>query len=299
MAVDAVDASSGQQGAVQITSETIEQYWRDGVVHVPQLVARPWLDLIAEGIARIQRGTGRQNVFFAGDPGQFIDTVRNFELTPEFQRLLYDSPLADMAAQVLGSERVWLLFDHVFVKDGGADRSATHRTPWHQDLPYWPVDGTQLVSMWITLEEIPREECLEFVRGSHRGPVYDGFDPRRAGEDPTLPFYGEGFPRLPDIEADRSAWDIVAYDITPGDVVLLHPGVLHGGGQTSAGRRRRTLSVRFFGPDVVFASRPPTRPTAPFTPGLELVLQPGDPLRHPYYPRLRPLPPHQRPDYYD
>jgi hypothetical protein len=54
-----------------------------------------------------------------------------------------------------------------------------------------------------------------------------------------------------------------------------------------------------FGEDVVFDERPKTRPTAPRTPGLELLLKPGDPLRHPYYPRLRPLPANQRPDFYE
>lgn len=282
----------------KITAEVVEQYWRDGVVHVPQLIEQPWLDLIAEGIDRIVRGAGRKSVFFPDDPGQFIDTTRNFDATPEFQRLLFDSALADMAGALFDADRVWLLFDHVFVKDGGENRNPTRRTPWHQDLPYWPIGGTQLASTWITLDPIPAEECLEFVRGSHRATIYDGFDPRRVNEDPTLPFYGEGFPPLPDIEADRDSWDIVSYDITPGDVVLLHPGVLHGGGQTTAGRRRRTLSARFFGPDVVYAERPKTRPTAPYTPGLQMVLKPGDELRHPYYPRLRPLPAAQDPASY-
>lgn len=279
--------------------ELQNQYATDGVVLLPQLIEPAWLALIELGINRIVEGSGRKSVFYAGDPGQFIDTTRNFDATPEFQRLLYDSPLADMVLQLFGTDRVWLLFDHVFVKDGGSERAPTRPTPWHQDLPYWPVAGSQLASFWITLDPISERECLEFVRGSHLETIYDGFDPRRCLEDPTLPYYGTGFPPLPDIEAQREQFDIVSFDITPGDVVLLHPAVLHGGGPTTAGQRRRTLSVRFFGPDVVYAERPASRPTAPYTPGLELTLQPGDPLRHPYYPRLRPLPAHQRADYFD
>jgi hypothetical protein len=49
----------------------------------------------------------------------------------------------------------------------------------------------------------------------------------------------------------------------------------------------------------VYASRPGTRATAPRTPGLELTLQLGDPLRHPHHPRLRPLPLTQRPDHFE
>lgn len=270
-----------------ITAEVREQYREDGVVFLPQALHRDWLQLIELGIQRIlHSGSPYIQTFFPGLPGEFKDMVRHFDVTPEFQRLLYDSPIADMIGEVIDSEQVWLLFDHVFVKEGGDCR----RTPWHQDLPYWPIAGEQVCSMWITLDPIPKKECLEFIPGSHRQTMYDGFDPRQAATDPTLPFYGKDLPRLPDIEAERERWNIVSFDIEPGDVVLLHPGVLHGGGQTEGGRRRRTLSVRLYGEDIVYATRPDTRPTAPLTPGLAQRLQPGDKLRAPWYPRLRPLP---------
>ncbi len=278
-----------------ITPEVVNRFRDDGVVFLPQLIHPLWLQLVEMGISRIMNNSSRKQTFFAGEEGAFIDTVRNWDITPEFQRLTFDSPIADILGRLIGSERVWLLFDHVFVKDAGNCK----RTPWHQDLTYWPVAGTQLASMWITIDPLPKLECLEYVAGSHKGPLYDGFDPPRAGEDPTLPFYGESFPRLPNIEGEREKWDIRSWEITPGDVIVFHPGVLHGGGPTSQGRLRRTLSVRVFGEDVVFDRRPSTRPTAPRTPGLQLQLKPGDPLRHPYYPRLRPLPPNQRADWYE
>ena len=277
-----------------ITPELSERYRRDGVVFVPQLLHPDWLALIAAGITRVLGNSSPKQLFFKGLPGEFLDTVRNFDVTPEFQRLLFDSPIADIMQRVLGTEKLWLLFDHVFVKSSGECR----RTPWHQDYPYWPVGGDQLGSMWITLDEIPAEECLEFVPGSHRRTIYDGFNPQVVADDPTAPFYGERYPPLPDIESERDQWEIVSWDITPGDVVLIHPGVLHGGGHTTNGRSRRTLSVRCFGDDVVYAERPATRPTVPKTPGLSLQLRPGEPLRSPYYPRLRPLPEHQRPEHY-
>ena len=36
----------------------------------------------------------------------------------------------------------------------------------------------------------------------------------------------------PDIEANRGAYDIRSWEISPGDVIFAHPGVLHGGGPT-------------------------------------------------------------------
>ncbi len=270
-----------------ITTDVIEAYRRDGVVFLPQAIHPDWLALIEQGINRIlMSGSPLIQTFFKDLPGEFKDMVRHFDVTPEFQRLLYYSPIADMIQKLIDSENVWLLFDHVFVKEGGFCR----KTPWHQDMPYWPVAGEQIASMWITLDPIPKEECLEFIPGSHRRTMYDGFSPADADDDVTIGFYGKDLPRLPDIEAEREKWDIVSFDITPGDVVLLHPGVLHGGGHTTEGHKRRTLSARLYGDDMVYAKRPDTRPTVPLTPGLHQALKPGDPLRSPYYPRLRPIP---------
>ena len=270
-----------------ITPEVIAQYREDGVVHLPQALGPEWLMLIDLGIQRILKSSSPyKQWFFEGLDGQFLDSVRRLDVTPEFQRFIYDSPIADAMAKLLDSEEIWLLFDHVFVKDGGACR----RTPWHQDLPYWPTDGEKIGSMWITIDPIPKSQCLEFIPGSHRGTMYDGFNPADADEDVTSGFYGKDLPRLPDIESERANWNIVSFDIEPGDVVLLHPGVLHGGGQTEGDTRRRTLSVRMYGDDIVLGTRPNTRPTVPLTPGLTTYLNPGDPLRSPYYPKLRPMP---------
>lgn len=274
-----------------ITPEVRAAYERDGVVMLRQALHPEWLLLIELGLQRVLANAGqKKHLFFEGTEGQFVETIRNTEVTPELQRLVYDSPVADVIGALIGSTDIWLYSDEFFVKEGGN----CERTPWHQDTPYWPVAGNQIASMWISLDPLPAAECLEYVRGSHRGPLYDGFSPGRVLEDPTLPHYGEQYPRLPDIEADRAAFDIVSWDIEPGDVIVAHPSVLHGGGPTGPTGRRRALTVRCYGDDIVYAERPPTRPTVPLTPGLSLSHRPGDPLRSPWYPRLRPVPEHQR-----
>jgi hypothetical protein len=49
----------------------------------------------------------------------------------------------------------------------------------------------------------PKQNALEIIRGSHRGPRYDGTT-FRDPNDPTQPLHGGGaMPRLPDIEAQR------------------------------------------------------------------------------------------------
>ena len=159
----------------------------------------------------------------------------------------------------------------------------SRRTPWHQDLTYWCTGGTQLAGFWITLDPVTADESLEFVKGSHLGPLYAGtsFDPN----DETTPYFAD-WPRIPDIEADRASFDIVSYDITPGDVMMFHPGMLHGGGASA--KRRRTLSVRFFGDDVVYEERPGR--SEPAYPGLKATCKPGQPLRGSWFPQVLPRP---------
>ena len=120
------------------------------------------------------------------------------------------------------------------------------------------------------------------MRGSHRGTLYNtsAFDP----DDETIPIY-EGLPTLPDIEGDRDAFDIVSWDVAPGDVLVFHPAMLHGGAPTHPGGRRRTLTLRFFGRDAVYVERPGNG-VAPMVEGLHDRLRPGQPFRDDAFPSL-------------
>src|ERR1700683_810604 len=78
--------------------------------------------------------------------------------------------LATMLGALWGVERMWYLGEQLFLKEGGAVR----RTPWHQDTSYLRMMGSQLVACWISLDALPKEHCLEFVRGSHLGELFNG-----------------------------------------------------------------------------------------------------------------------------
>lgn len=164
------------------------------------------------------------------------------------------TPIPEIVAELWQKPDVWYMYEQVFLKTGGEAEQA-RRTPWHQDLPYLPVCGNDLAVVWISFEPLTADESLEFIVGSHHGTLYDGsrFDPK----DDTIPLYGTGdLPRLPDIEANRADYDIVSFPITPGDVVVFHPAMLHGGAASAPGKKRCTLSLRYFGDDAIVAWRP-------------------------------------------
>ena len=189
-------------------------------------------------------GPGAVN-FYPDERARFFqDTGQNY------LPLVREIGLDTMVEALWGEPRLWYMGEQLFLKEGGHSR----RTPWHQDTSYLRMRGEQMVACWITLDPLPKEHCLEFVRGSHRGVLYNGS--AFAAKDDTAPLYADSpLPRLPDIQADRDAFDIVSWDLTPGDVIVFHLGILHGGGGTEPGLRRRTASLRFMGPDVVYDGR--------------------------------------------
>tara|TARA_R110002095_G_scaffold90199_7_gene78662 strand:- start:3959 stop:4846 length:888 start_codon:yes stop_codon:yes gene_type:complete len=268
---------------VNITADDAAAYRNDGVICLRGALSEEQLNAARRAFEwSLAHPTKSACEFYPSEPGRFYQDLCHPEAAFAYRDVLEHSPVADMIAALWQREDVWFLYEQVFLKEGGAMR----RTPWHQDSPYLALDGDELAVMWINFDPVAQSQSLEFVRGSHRGPLYNGsaFDEA----DDTSPIYGHGLPRLPDIEADRSAWDIVSFEINPGDVVVFHPAMLHGGAPTTSSRRR-TLSLRFFGEDAVYAARPDPAP-APLTAGLHDALQSGDPFRHPAFPRLRPSP---------
>lgn len=185
---------------------------------------------------------------------KFYSDISNMESwnSPEFSHLLRDTPLADAAAAVFGSPDVWFHGEQLFWKEGGHITA----TPWHQDTAFCVFEGPDLAVAWVSLDPLPRANSLELVRGSHKGPTYNGFRP--GAEDRTEPYYDDpSMPRIPDVEAKRNELDILSWEIEPGDVVLFHFGMLHGGAPTAPGLRRRTISLRFFGQQAERVYRPP------------------------------------------
>lgn len=183
--------------------------------------------------------------FYPNEPAKFFEDRGH-----KHAALVRQIGLDSMVGALWGVDRFWYMGEQLFLKEGGSSR----RTPWHQDTSYLRMMGSQLVACWISLDPLPKEHCLEFVRGSHKGTLYNGS--AFAAADDTAPLYKQSkLPRLPDIQAKRDDFDIVSWDVEPGDIIVFHLGALHGGAGTAPGLRRRTMSMRFMGPDVVFDGR--------------------------------------------
>lgn len=272
-----------------------EQFRRDGVVCVRGALDPADLRLAQEGFEWcLANPSPAAQRYFVDTGTVFYQDLFNTQSWPHFRALLDAGRLPALVRDLLGTTSLWFFFEQVFLKEGGE----TRRTPWHQDTSYFPVAGKDLVVAWMSFDSIDAADALEFVRGSHRDTLFNGSSFNET--DDTAPLYDEGdMPRLPDIEANRGAYDIVSWATEPGDLLLFHPSTLHGGAATRPGRCRRTLSLRFFGDDCKFVERPAvstastvgfnreksdSRDISYFTAGLKS----GDDFRHPEFIRLFP-----------
>ncbi len=264
-----------------MTGWTFEgDYGADGAVCVRQAFSPDDVDLarraIDDNLADLSPLAKRAS---ADDDGAFVEDFCSWSRLPAMERFIRESPAAEIAAVLTGSTSIRLYHDHVLVKEPGTRQ----RTPWHQDQPYYNVEGRQNTSMWFPVDPVDRASTLEFVAGSHRGPWYVP----RTFLDAEAKWFPEGtLAELPDIDAERDRFRIIGWELEPGDAVFFDMATVHGSGGVAGPHRRRVISVRFLGDDMVHAPRRWT--TSPPFDGLEEELPAGAPMDHPRFPVLWP-----------
>ena len=255
-----------------ITPADIEAFQRDGVVLVRGLFADQ-VDLLRDGIAHNMAHPGpfASENFKPGESGRFFDDYCNWSRIPEFETAIKASPVARIAAGLMQSKTVQMFHDHVLVKEPGTSMA----TPWHQDEPYYFVQGRQTVSFWSPLDPV-KEATLRCVAGSHRWekPV---LPTRWASAADFFPDQGQ-YMAVPDPDAE--GMKVVEFTMNPGDAVAFDFRTLHGARGNDSPNRRRAFSLRLVGDDARYVTRP--GPTSPPFPGHGMVE--GQKLREDWFP---------------
>ena len=253
-------------------------YHRDGAVCIRQAFSPELVALAAEAIeANLAALSPLAKRASSDDDGAFIEDFRSWDRLPAMERFIRESPGAQIAAALTGSKTIRLYHDHVLVKEAGTRQA----TPWHQDQPYYNVDGTQNASMWFPVDPVSRSSTLEFIAGSHLGPW---FMPRTFLDEQAKWFPEGTLAEMPDFASDPERWRVIGWELEPGDAVFFNMVTVHGAAGVEGPNHRRVLSVRYLGDDMVHAPRRWT--TSPPFPGLVDELDAGAPLDHPLFPVL-------------
>ena len=272
---------TGAAAAYSARAEDIESFRRDGVVLL-RGASSEWVETLRRGLQR--NLDDPESYAFPcesnprGTPGRFFDSYCNWQLIPEYLDYVLHSSAASIALQFMGGSYARFFHEHAFFKAPGTQRA----TPWHQDLPYYCVDGNRSASIYVSLDAAPADVAVQFVRGSQRWErlfyprvFEDGGDFN--DDQPAAPME-----TVPDIDSRRSEFDIAAWALEPGDTLVFDFRTLHGTGDAIVTAPRRAFSTRWLGDDMRYCERPGE--TSP--PYRDHGMHHGDALRDDWFPIL-------------
>jgi ectoine hydroxylase-related dioxygenase (phytanoyl-CoA dioxygenase family) len=274
-----------------ITPDEVTAFDRDGVVPIRGVLPLEWIDQLRDNMQEVfdrdkvidrsdftsgQSTDGGRSDMVSGVT-KLLDKVDAADLAVEqghtptgrsivetaacswhdgLRELYATGPLPRLVAELTESSRVNLYSDQLFLKEPGS----SVRTPWHQDKPFWVLQGDKVAVCWVPVDEVTIESgAMGYVRGSHKwGTTFKPSDFVTEGGTMTIPGLDfEDLEDLPPVAKNPDDYDIVRFEAGPGDVIVHHWMTLHGStGNTSADRLRRAASVRFAGEGVTFYQRP-------------------------------------------
>jgi len=194
-----------------ITIEEIDAYHRDGVVLVKDMFDADWVEILKRGlISNGKNPTHRARTWDRDAEGRtmFWDSQAWQEIS-EYQQFIFNSPAAELAGTLLKATEINFFFDAVFVRSPGTQFS----TPWHQDEPYWSIEGYDTCTIWMPLVPVKKKNALAFVPGSHlNNQIFDqpNFGDLNPGDDARIKFRECG------MDPDHSAI-MTEYGLKPGD----------------------------------------------------------------------------------
>ncbi len=295
----------------QVTDEERSAFVRDGVVRLAGIYPPEWVDYLERQLTdvfdhRAERSAEQRSVTGHSTDGIRVDMVALAEGLRKVQpgvalaiegdgteelkgrsvvetdaaywhgglrRHNLDGPLPEIVAALTASDKVNFYSDQLFLKEAGSRT----RTPFHQDKPYFMVDGGDVAVCWVPVDTVTSENGpMGYVIGSHRwGKTFKPSDfvtdrgtfPERDGIDLS------GLDVLPAITPDE--YDLTYFDAEPGDVIVHHWATVHGSaGNVSVSARRRAASVRYACEGCTFHQRKSSPEPFRFT----IELEEGDPL---------------------
>ena len=199
------------------------QFDRDGYVIARNVID---MDLVEETRSHIQWLLDR-------NPGTRPEQLHHTLMTrdPFWVRLVGDDRLLDVAQEFIGPN-IALFASHYIAKPPFNGEAVL----WHQDGSFWPLEPMEVVTLWLSADEVtPENGCMRVI------PRTQHLDLQAVMERKDVPnvlsaSMDEG------LVDEKQAVDII---LGPGDVSVHHPNIIHGSNANTSPRWRRGLTIRY------------------------------------------------------
>jgi phytanoyl-CoA hydroxylase len=156
----------------------------------------------------------------------------NFVTDGTFHDIVKSECFMELIRPLLGEDLLHF-YSRYFQKPPHTDSSI----PFHQDGGNdYSLDPNEFVTLWIALDDASLANgCMLVIPGTHRGQLL-----------PVEPLPANYW-RISQaaVQAEVPATSHVPLEVQAGDVVLMHPKLVHGSGPNRSGTWRRALAIRY------------------------------------------------------
>ncbi|HEX6126358.1 MAG TPA: phytanoyl-CoA dioxygenase family protein [Pyrinomonadaceae bacterium] len=161
----------------------------------------------------------------------FLQVTNLWQKDDAVKRFVFVKKFAQVAADLLGVEKVRLYHDQALFKEPGGGH-----TPWHQDKFYWPLDTQKMITMWMPLVDVDQEMGLvRFASGSHAGGAVENVEISDESEEIFSRYVADrGFP----VEGPKH--------MAAGDATFHLGWTIHCAGANRSDKMREVMTVIYF-----------------------------------------------------
>jgi len=161
---------------------------------------------------------------------QMLQIMQMCERSLDFRRLLYHTKLLDLVEDLIGPN-IQLFHDQALYKPARHGGSVF----WHQDNAYWRCRPANLISCWLTLDDVDVENgAMHLMPGSHIQAV----DHERSQSTSALLDLGDQI----------NTADAAIVNLPAGGVMFHHCQTLHYTPPNKTDRQRRAFAIHYMPP---------------------------------------------------
>ena len=226
-----------------LIQEQVDQFQLRGYVVIGKLLDDEMIEVLRAEYDRLfaeARQTGQYRNLSIGDTDdldeknnadeQMLQIMQMCERSLDFRQLLYDERILDIAEDLIGPN-IQLFHDQALYKPAHHGGSVF----WHQDNAYWQCVPANLVSCWLTLDDVNVDNgAMHLMPGSHLTPQ----DHDRTRKGGSLLDIGD--------QVDQAQAAIA--DLPAGGVLFHHCQTLHYTPPNNTERQRRAFAIHFMPP---------------------------------------------------
>lgn len=235
---------ASKEGRKALTQKQVDRFWSEGYLKIGKILEDDEIERLRQAYdetfaaARAGKITFRNLAIDNTDDldtknqaaQQMLQIMQMSEINIDFRRLVYHERIIDIIEDLIGPN-VQLFHDQALYKP------AYHGGPvhWHQDNAYWRCSPPNLVSAWLTLDDVDvHNGAMQFIPGSHLQAVGHA----QATTSNALLDSGE--------HADTSK--AVVVELPAGGITIHHCQTLHMTAPNTTPRQRRAFAIHFMTP---------------------------------------------------